>query len=142
MAWRLSGKPREKGKNPPGSATRLATELCQQWQADSVVTVEAGSRGHLIRLAGDLATSPQPPEGTEAQSGNLTSPGVPIEAHAGGEGDEDSLGDPPEESGEVNLEPPPLLSTPTKIGSAQRRLRRHRVPHLRREEVISGRPNE
>jgi hypothetical protein len=87
LAWRVSGGPRQTGKNPPGAASRLATELRLHWLEQGLVEIVPGPRNsQVIQLVGShLATVPSPPPGTEAQSGNTTSPSVPLGAHAGGE---------------------------------------------------------
>jgi len=86
LAWRLSGKPRQKGKNPPGASTRLAEQLRDQWEQEGRVEVLKGPRkSQMLRLRTNLASSPQPSRARSAQSGNLTSPTAPIEARGGSE---------------------------------------------------------
>ena len=44
FAWRLSGKPRETGKNPPGASTRLAEKLRDRWEHEGTIEVTPGPR--------------------------------------------------------------------------------------------------
>jgi hypothetical protein len=102
LAWRLSGREREPGKNPPGSATRQAHEIRDHWVQKGEIEIVAGPRGaQLLRRKRNLATLPTPRRAQRARSGNLTSPSVRIEARAGGEVGRGSRRDPASRLGEV-----------------------------------------
>ena len=107
LAWKLSGKERQPGKNPPGAATTLAGELRKSWKAKGLVTVEKGPRNALmIKLVPHLSTAPDSQLGEVTKTGNSTSPTAPIEARFGGEERTDSR---PTASGEAS--DPPLEPT-------------------------------
>jgi hypothetical protein len=70
LAWCLSRKQPESGKNPPGTATRLASILRDRWLAQGTIDVLDGPRGaKMLRLRADLATSPGPRPSELAKSG-------------------------------------------------------------------------
>jgi hypothetical protein len=51
LAWRLTGKEPEKGKQPPGEAKRLAAELRGAWLEEGLVDVRGGRRrAKMVRL--------------------------------------------------------------------------------------------
>jgi len=51
LAWRLTGKDREAGEEPPGEVKSLASKLREQWLARGLVDVSPGPRNaKLIRL--------------------------------------------------------------------------------------------
>lgn len=56
LAWALADREPERGKRPPGEASRLAAELRERWRKAGQVVVEDGpNRSKLIRLRRDDA---------------------------------------------------------------------------------------